>query len=538
VLTAVIGGTVTAADVLTVTVFDRGISSGSRAVSYTVQAGDSLDTIASSLAAAINAENALSNEGISASSVGPVLNILSRSRNLTTASQSVSPGATETIAMSPAANVTGYGYNNVNELTSISPGGNAYFQGTTNKAVKSVTVGSVPATLDSTRDFSASAPLSQGANDVPVTAIDGGNNSKTENFQIPIRGQQSAALTFDANGNMTSNGTGQTYEWDAENRLIKINYPGMNNYTTFTFDGLGRCTAIAEVSAGSITSTKQHIWCSDRRCEERDGAGTLVRRFFERGQTISGTGYMYCLDHLASTTEMTDSSGIAQTSYRYESFGGSSRVLGTLESDMQYAGYYFHERSGMSLSRTRSYIAHLGRWQSRDPLEEIGSGPNLYSYVGNQPIVHTDPSGLLVGVVVVGVWVGSQMVFDATVAVTAGTLIGVGIGSQIGPGPFAAHKPGQPGPVSTDPAHPTPTTGTDPLEAQDTMKKGPVTPAGPRTPCGKCPPCPPNIYWSHPGNAHGSTGGVHYHGIRWNQNPVTCVCFPKRVSGPTPYNMH
>ncbi|MYL85397.1 hypothetical protein GTA51_20135 [Desulfovibrio aerotolerans] len=49
-----------------------------------------------------------------------------------------------------------------------------------------------------------------------------------------------------------------------------------------------------------------------------------------------------------------------------------------------------------------------------------------------------------------------------------------------------------------------------------------------------CKPCPPDETWSHPGNAHGSTGGTHYHGIIWNQNPSDCICHPKRVSGPTP----
>ncbi|MBS0380653.1 MAG: hypothetical protein JSS29_19395 [Proteobacteria bacterium] len=50
---------------------------------------------------------------------------------------------------------------------------------------------------------------------------------------------------------------------------------------------------------------------------------------------------------------------------------------------------------------------------------------------------------------------------------------------------------------------------------------------------GKCHPCPPIVTWSAPGNEHGSTTGTHWHGIVWDQDPKTCICYPKRVSGPT-----
>ncbi|MGH7025083.1 MAG: hypothetical protein ACREEB_16055, partial [Caulobacteraceae bacterium] len=46
------------------------------------------------------------------------------------------------------------------------------------------------------------------------------------------------ALTYDADGNLTSDGT-RTYSWDAENRLVAIAYPGQpGKATTFAYDGL------------------------------------------------------------------------------------------------------------------------------------------------------------------------------------------------------------------------------------------------------------------------------------------------------------
>ncbi len=69
----------------------------------------------------------------------------------------------------------------------------------------------------------------------------------------------SATLT-DTNGNMTSDGT-NTYEWDAENRLIKINYPGIGNDSQFVYDGFGKTGEILGYSASSLTITRCFSWC-------------------------------------------------------------------------------------------------------------------------------------------------------------------------------------------------------------------------------------------------------------------------------------
>src|SRR5207249_1959558 len=65
----------------------------------------------------------------------------------------------------------------------------------------------------------------------------------------------------------------------------------------------------------------------------------------------------------------------------------------------------------------------------------------------------------------------------------------------------------------------------------------------PGTPCPgqepgqpRCKPCPPpSPYWDQPGNAHGATGGVHFHWYVWNQKPYPdCTCYPARMSGGSP----
>jgi len=55
-----------------------------------------------------------------------------------------------------------------------------------------------------------------------------------------------------------------------------------------------------------------------------------------------------------------------------------------------------HSKSSLDLAVYRGYDPDLGRWLSRDPLEnaELSQGPNLYAYVGNNPVNLADPLGL------------------------------------------------------------------------------------------------------------------------------------------------
>jgi RHS repeat-associated protein len=128
-------------------------------------------------------------------------------------------------------------------------------------------------------------------------------------------------------------------------------------------------------------------------CEARNAAGTLTNQYFQYGQTISGSNYFYDKDQLGSVRALTDSSGNLQAEYRYDPYGRMCQIQGSLASDIQYAGYYYHARSGLNLARTRAFSANFGRWISRDPINEQG-GLNLYGYVGNNPLSFIDPTGL------------------------------------------------------------------------------------------------------------------------------------------------
>jgi RHS repeat-associated protein len=138
------------------------------------------------------------------------------------------------------------------------------------------------------------------------------------------------------------------------------------------------------------------VWAGDRRREERDGSGSLTKEFHRLGQTNGASKYFYALNHLGSIVEMLDTSGSIQSEETYDPIGRVGIVSQTIAPDFGYAGYYLHSRSGMNLTETRAYIPAVGRWASRDPIQEIG-GINLYVYAGSNPIKNKDPLGLQVG---------------------------------------------------------------------------------------------------------------------------------------------
>lgn len=231
-------------------------------------------------------------------------------------------------------------------------------------------------------------------------------------------------------------GNDKTYQWDAEKRLVGISYTGTAFRTRLKYDGMGRCVEIVELNGATLLSTKRFVWCGFERCEERDIAGNVTRRFFAQGEQIGGTSYFYHFDHLGSVREMTDSTGAVRARYDYDPFGVRSKVSGDLEAAMGFTGHYFHASSGLHLALFRVYDASTASWLSPDPLGQA-AGMNLYGYAGNNPASAVDPLGLFdgLGAVIAGVGIinGGVSAVGGTVIVAAAIpLIGSGLGTPLG----------------------------------------------------------------------------------------------------------
>jgi len=196
----------------------------------------------------------------------------------------------------------------------------------------------------------------------------------------------SRTYTYDANGNLLT-GDGRTLTWNADNMPATVVKGGVT--TSYTYNGgEGR---IKKVS-GSVTTRYFGL--------VEDENGTLVKYYYagpilvaeQRGTTKS----WYHADHLGSIRMLTDASGVKVRSYDYKPFGDTAGQSGSTANTRGYGGHIKDDESGLIYMGARYYDPALGRFISPDTIIPDTTNPqafNRYSYVYNNPINNTDPSG-------------------------------------------------------------------------------------------------------------------------------------------------
>ena len=205
----------------------------------------------------------------------------------------------------------------------------------------------------------------------------------------------SNSYSYDANGNTLSGDGTKTYKWDAENRLIEIDYVGTSNKSVFTYNGIGQRRTAAETVSGTTTTTR-FLWCDTFICQSRDGLDNVLKRYMREGEysLASGQKLVYMPDQLGSVRDVLDATtGTRVASYDYAPYGAVTQTSVSNGVDYQYAGLFYHASSGLNLATYRAMDGVTGRWLNRDPIKEFG-GINVYAYVAGNPENWSDSNGL------------------------------------------------------------------------------------------------------------------------------------------------
>jgi RHS repeat-associated protein len=229
-------------------------------------------------------------------------------------------------------------------------------------------------------------------NRTSVTLTSTGTTSYTANNVNQYTAVGGITPTYDANGNLTYDGT-WTYTWDRENRLIQA----ANGSTTisYAYDALHRLIK-RTVGASETRFYYDDQW---RLVEERDENDAVLAKYVYGPEidepvrmTRNNADYYYHAAALGTVTEITSSIGNLVEQYRYDIYGEplSSSVIGNR---LLFDGRDRDPDTGLYNIRYRWYSPSLGRWPSRDPIGERG-GLNLHVFVGNNPINKMDPAGL------------------------------------------------------------------------------------------------------------------------------------------------
>ena len=106
--------------------------------------------------------------------------------------------------------------------------------------------------------------------------------------------------------------------------------------------------------------------------------------------------YVYHFDGTGHTVAITNSSQQTVNTYAYDPYGKLMAETETIAQPFKYVGQLGIQAEGNNLyyMRARYYDANIGRFISEDPAG-VSGGLNLYAYVGGNPVMAVDPSGLL-----------------------------------------------------------------------------------------------------------------------------------------------
>jgi len=251
----------------------------------------------------------------------------------------------------------------------------------------------------------------------------GGQDAVTEKGGRAFIPQSSEPLTYDDDGNLTSDGR-WNYTWDAENRLIKMEAGSgvpseAKQRLEFDYDYMSRRTRKSvytwdvPTSSYQLQSRTKFVYDKWNLMAEVDANNTLIRSF-AWGSDLSGkidgaggigglllvnelsSSYQVSYDGNGNVSVLTDSAtGLITVEYEHDPFGGTLKASGAYatKNPFQFSTKYTDPDVGLIYFGYRYHSPRIGRWINRDPAEEDG-GVNLYTYLQNSAPNSVDKLGL------------------------------------------------------------------------------------------------------------------------------------------------
>jgi len=142
-----------------------------------------------------------------------------------------------------------------------------------------------------------------------------------------------------------------------------------------------------------------------------------------QAQTYTPVFYYYVGDHLGSSNVMTDRNGVVVEHYEYTAFGFAKCSTGSaFQVSNRYTGQELDEETGLYYYGSRYYDPALGRFIQPDTIvPDPGNSQalNRYTYVNNNPLKYTDPTGHFVVELIVGIVIAAALGAGVGAAVSA-----------------------------------------------------------------------------------------------------------------------
>jgi RHS repeat-associated protein len=204
---------------------------------------------------------------------------------------------------------------------------------------------------------------------------------RTANAQNEVMAVGSNSLSYDADGNTTTDDQGHTLVYDAWNRLVAVT-SGSTVLAGYTYDAASR--RISETHSG--TTTDLYVNAADQVIGEVNSASGVTNFWDPMAtdeltlrivDTASGETQMYALTNAnGDVAAVVDQSGAVQERYAYDPYGQvtvltpsyASRSSSAIGWEYLHQGLRFDSVVDLYDNRARAYSPTLTRFLQNDPI--------------------------------------------------------------------------------------------------------------------------------------------------------------------------
>jgi RHS repeat-associated protein len=214
-------------------------------------------------------------------------------------------------------------------------------------------------------------------------------------------------LNWNDNGNLTGKSGEALYEWDFDDRLVRVTkVDGARVEHVYDADGNRVRTTVTPTTGEPAVATEFLVDTTAGRSHvvaESDVAGIVGAYYVRRGNDLlavrrNATIRCYLKDGLGSVRGLSDTTGAVTDTKTHSAFGEPLAVTGIDPQPYAFAGEPFEAVSGLAYHRARWLSPGTGRFVSGDPFEGDEERPptlHRYLYASQDPVNRVDPSGEL-----------------------------------------------------------------------------------------------------------------------------------------------
>jgi RHS repeat-associated protein len=223
-------------------------------------------------------------------------------------------------------------------------------------------------------------------------------SGSTSNLGFDANNRIVSGVTYDAAGDTTYDGT-TTYTFDAEGRITSA-VNGVSGTSTYVYDAQGH--RVRKTVAGVTTDFVYDLAGHEIASVNSSGSWT-------RGEVYAGGRHLVTYNSTAPITSFVYSDWLNTERVRAPYTGGSNETCTSLPfgdglncstadiSQLHFTGKEHDAESNLDNFDARYDATSMGRFMTPDPLGGHQEDPqtlNRYSYVRNNPLSLTDPTGL------------------------------------------------------------------------------------------------------------------------------------------------